>query len=98
MRRRTTETRCIDDLVAQGGIPRVDFIKMDIEGFELRALRGACRTLHTYKPRLAISLYHSPSDFVTIPGFLKDLGLGYRLYLDHHTIHSEETVLYAVAE
>jgi FkbM family methyltransferase len=90
--------RCIDDLVAQGAIPRVDFIKMDIEGFELRALRGAWRTLHVYKPRLAISLYHSPSDFVTIPGFLTDLGLGYRLYLDHHTIHSEETVLYAVAE
>jgi FkbM family methyltransferase len=90
--------RSLDDLVGQGAIPRVDFIKMDIEGFELRALKGAHRTLRTFRPRLAISLYHSPSDFVTIPRLLHELGLGYRLYLDHHTIHSEETVLYAAAE
>jgi FkbM family methyltransferase len=90
--------RSIDDLVSQGAIPRVHYIKMDIEGFELRALQGARRTLQTYRPRLAISIYHSPSDFITIPAFLKGLGLGYRLYLDHHTIHSEETVLYAVTE
>ena len=90
--------RSIDDLVGQGAIPRVDYIKMDIEGCELRTLQGARRTLQTYKPRLAISIYHSPSDFITIPAFLKGLGLGYRLYLDHHTIHSEETVLYAITE
>ena len=87
----------IDDLVERDLIPRVNFIKMDIEGSELSALHGARATLRAHRPRLAISLYHRPSDLVTIPRFLNDLGLGYRLYLDHHTIQSEETVLYAVA-
>jgi FkbM family methyltransferase len=89
--------RSVDDLVARGEIARVDFIKMDIEGSELRALRGAAAALRRWRPRLAISVYHSPSDLTTIPRFLKELDLGYRLYLGHYTIHAEETVLYADA-
>jgi FkbM family methyltransferase len=90
--------RSIDALVAQGVIERVDFIKMDIEGSELRALHGAINALRRWRPRLAISLYHMPSDLTAIPRFLKDLRLGYRLYLGHYSIHAEETVLYAEAD
>jgi hypothetical protein len=71
---------------------------MDIEGAELAALRGAERTLRRDRPRLAISLYHKPEDFYEIPEFLAGLGAGYRLYMDHYTIHEEETVLFAEAE
>jgi FkbM family methyltransferase len=87
--------RSIDSLVAAGEIERVDFIKMDIEGAELDALKGGVEALRRFKPKLAISLYHRPEDFVVIPQFLASLGLGYEFYLDHYTIHSEETVLYA---
>ena len=77
---------------------KVSFIKMDIEGAELPSLRGAVNTLQAFKPKLAISIYHSMNDFVEIPEFLNNLGLGYKFYLGHYTIHAEETVLYAIAE
>lgn len=85
----------IDDLVAQYGVPRVDFIKMDIEGAEPYALRGAVRTIARFKPKLAIAIYHSMSDFVNIPKFIDELGLGYELHLAHCSIHEEETILFA---
>ena len=78
-------------------LPRVDFVKMDVEGAELMALKGSAQSLRRFKPRLALSLYHRAEDFFAIPLWLDALGVGYRFYLDHYTIHNEETVLYAVA-
>jgi FkbM family methyltransferase len=92
------ETLAIDDLVREKNLPRVDFIKMDIEGAEVPALKGAENTLRAFKPKLAISAYHKDDDFESIPKYLESLDLGYRYYLDHHTIHLYETVLYAVAD
>ena len=87
--------RTIDSLVASKDVSRIDFLKMDIEGSELAALQGAEKTLRQFKPKLAISIYHKFSDFFEIPLFLQSLSLGYRFYVDHYTIHAEETVLYA---
>ncbi|MFT4553465.1 MAG: FkbM family methyltransferase [Chlamydiales bacterium] len=89
----------IDDFVFNGEktLPRVDFIKMDIEGAELEALQGAEKTLRIFRPKLAISIYHKNSDFTDIPRFLRNLSLAYRFYIDHHTIYAEETILYANA-
>jgi FkbM family methyltransferase len=85
----------LDRFVERAGVERVDFMKMDIEGAELGALKGAVGTLKKFKPRLAISLYHRPDDLLRIPLWLNSLGLGYEFYLEHYTIHYEETVLYA---
>jgi FkbM family methyltransferase len=92
------ETTTIDDTLAAQGLDRVDFIKMDIEGAELDALKGAEAAIRKHRPKLAISLYHKPDDFETIPSYLDGLGLGYRFYLDHHTIYENETVLFAVTD
>lgn len=89
--------RTIDGVVADGTIPRIDFIKMDIEGSELAALKGGEASIRAWKPKLAISLYHRLEDFCTIPQWINGLNLGYRFYLDHYSIHAEETVLYATA-
>lgn len=94
----TAITTTIDDHVRENKISRIGFIKMDIEGAELPALQGATATLKRDRPRLAIALYHDLLDFVTIPQFLSSLNLGYRFYLDHFTIHQEETILFAVPE
>jgi FkbM family methyltransferase len=86
-------TRTLDSLE----LPRIDFIKMDIEGAELMALKGGNQSLRRWKPKLAISLYHRPEDFFTIPLWLESMDLGYRFFLEHYSIHHEETILYAVA-
>jgi FkbM family methyltransferase len=90
------ETITIDDTAARFELARVNFIKMDIEGAELEALRGGEATIRKHRPKLAISLYHNPQDVETIPRYLAGLDLGYRFYLDHHTIYSNETVLFGV--
>ena len=87
----------IDQYVRDAKMDRLDFIKMDIEGSEAAALDGARESLVRFRPKLAISVYHRPEDLTQIPVWVDNLGLGYRLYLDHYTIHQEETVLYAIA-
>jgi FkbM family methyltransferase len=89
-------TLSIDDLVYNENLDRIDFIKMDIEGAELEALNGGINTIQHYKPKLAISIYHNMHDFWMIPEWIEKLGLGYRFYIRHFTIHSEETVLFAI--
>lgn len=90
------QTITIDDTVTRLSLPCVDFIKMDIEGAELHALKGAEKTLRQFHPKVAISLYHSLDDFKTIPRYLDSLGLRYKFYLDHHTIYENETVLFGI--
>ncbi len=46
---------------------RVDFIKMDIEGAEPNAVRGARETIGRFKPRMALCLYHRAHDPIQIP-------------------------------
>lgn len=89
------KTMAIDDMVVQEGLSKVDYIKMDIEGAEVNALLGARETIQKHKPKLAICVYHKKDDFYTIPTLINQIYPGYAFYLDHYTIHREETVLYA---
>lgn len=92
------ETLSIDDMVRQRKLERVDFIKADIEGAELQALRGAEDVLRTYKPKLAIALYHRLEDFAEIPKYIASLNLGYKMYMRHCSVYGEETMLYATTK
>lgn len=60
----------IDKVVIDGDITRLDLIKMDIEGAELQALRGAVDTMHRLKPDMLICTYHRDDDIPAIPAFL----------------------------
>jgi len=57
----------IDRLRAELALPRIDFIKMDIEGAEQQALAGAQDTLARFHPRLSLAAYHRADDFEEIP-------------------------------
>jgi FkbM family methyltransferase len=91
-------TIALDDLVTSHHLDHVDFVKLDIEGAETAALRGATRTLEHHRPRLALAAYHEIDHLWQLPRFLDALGLGYRFALGHFTMHDEETVLYATAD
>ena len=84
----------IDHLVQAGDIQKIDFIKLDIEGAEMETLRGAKESIIRFKPKLAISLYHKQNDIFEIILYIKDNFPFYTCFLDHYTIHQEETVLY----
>jgi len=95
---KTVSCTSIDDFVKNHNLARVDMIKMDIEGYELNGLRGAVETLKKFKPKLAISVYHGGEDLAAIPLFIKDLGLGYKIYLRHFTPTIGETFLFATTK
>lgn len=69
----------IDKLVSDLKLPRVDFIKMDIEGAEVKALAGAHDTVARFRPRLAIATEHKPDDERTIPAAVRALRGDYRM-------------------
>lgn len=93
-----TLTLSIDDLVTNQGIPSVDFIKMDIEGAELQALKGAEDTIRKFKPKLAISVYHKHDDLILIPSYIQSINPNYEFYLDYYTIVGDEIMLYAISK
>ena len=82
------------DVVLHGFAPTM--IKMDIEGMEPRALRGARELIQTYHPQLAICVYHDISHLWEIPLQIKELYEGYHLYIRNYQFMGLETVVYAV--
>lgn len=89
------KTITIDDFVLQNNIEKIDFIKMDIEGFEELALKGAINTIRKFKPKLAICAYHKKDDLIVLPQLIKSILPEYKLYIDHFTVNRTETVIFA---
>lgn len=83
----------IDDVL---GDRRLTYIKMNIEGAEIDALKGGRKAIAKWRPRLAISVYHRASDLWRIPQLVLQLDPDYRLYLRQHDGGIIETVLYAL--
>ena len=74
-----------------------NLIKMDIEGAEVEALRGAQYILQEARPGLAISVYHRPEHLWEIPLLIERLMRGsYQYYLRSHGFNDFDIVLYAI--
>jgi len=69
----------IDKLAAELSLPRVDYVKMDIEGAEPNALVGGRETIKRWKPRMSISAYHQEDHPVRIPAVIRDIRSDYRM-------------------
>ena len=52
---------------------RVDFLKMDTEGYEANILKGAAETIKKYKPTIVMSAYHKPGDKTELPKLLNSM-------------------------
>lgn len=94
--RKTIAVDAIDNVIADD--EAVSFLKMDIEGAELKALMGAGKTIARCKPLLAICVYHKREDLITIPQYIKRLVKEYHFYLRSYMPYVGEVVLYGVCE
>ena len=75
------------------------FIKMDIEGSEMKALEGAEKTIKKYLPKLYICAYHRNEDLFALPLKIKELSEKYKIYFRHSKyIPAWESTFYCVAE
>jgi hypothetical protein len=86
------EVDTIDNLVFPN---RVDVIKMDVEGSEAKALKGAVKTIKMHHPVLIISAYHKIGDLYNIVLLIKDISPAYKIYLRQFSFSWSETVLIA---
>ncbi|HJK21380.1 MAG TPA: FkbM family methyltransferase [Methanocorpusculum sp.] len=78
----------LDDWVVKNNIPRVDFIKADIEGAERDLLLGARETIHKFHPKMALCTYHLPDDPQVLEKRILEIDPSY------HIVHHEKK-LYA---
>ena len=76
----------LDTYVARKNLPRVDYIKLDIEGAEFDMLHGAAQTITRYKPKMAVSAYHNPEDLWTLALYIKSLRPDYQFEFRHYRI------------
>ncbi len=74
----------------------LDFIKMDIEGSEYRALSGARQQIKTYHPILAVCVYHKKWDLIEIPQLILSFCPEYKFYLRAYSRYCQELVLYGI--
>lgn len=72
----------------------VSFIKMDLEGWESKALQGARQCILNGHPKLAIAVYHHPADLWRIFDLVIGIRPDYQVFLRHYTEGWSETVMY----
>ncbi len=75
----TIDVTTMDQIVAELGLEKVDFVKMDIEGAERNALAGGRKTLQEWKPRMAIATENLPDDPEVLPELIAEIEPAYRV-------------------
>ena len=75
------EVDTIDNIVKEEKMERVDFIKMDIEGYERYALKVAVETIKKHKPIIVVSAYHLADDKKVLPEIVKSAYVNYEVKL-----------------
>jgi len=83
------------DTILLGKANRPTYIKMDVEGSEMEALKGSYNIIKRDFPKLAISVYHGNTHIYEVPYWIKTNFPKYKIYMrQHHNIN--ETVCYAI--
>jgi FkbM family methyltransferase len=91
----------LDDIFSDLSLGRMDFMKVDVEGFELEVFAGAKEVLHSYQPIVFLEMNHWCLNIyrrISIPEFRERLtqifpyiyaidGLSYLDYIDQRNVH-----------
>ncbi len=62
----------IDEFISKKNLT-VGLIQMDVEGYELKVLKGAKETIKQFKPVLLLEIYHNPEQFFETKKYIQDL-------------------------
>ncbi|NMP03417.1 FkbM family methyltransferase [Pseudoalteromonas arctica] len=73
---------------------KIDYIKLDVEGFDFKAIQGAKRHIIKDTPCMAIAVYHDSNHFWQIPDFVLSLNSSYRLRFRHYSEGWSESIIY----
>ncbi len=84
----------VDDLLKG---EKVNLIKMDVEGEEVKAINGAKETILNNRPKMIISAYHRTEDFLEIPKAVLKIRKDYKIYMRHFpSLPAWDTVYYFI--
>lgn len=86
------QIECLDEYIDKD----IDFIKLDVEGFERDTIVGAKKMIVKNRPHMVISAYHKPSDIWGIVEEVDSIYTDYKLYIRHYTKNILETDLYFI--
>lgn len=95
----------LDDVVSSLNIASVDFLKVDVEGFEPHVLQGAAATLSAHRPVVVLELNHwclNAFQRISVPDFFDQLRATFPIllavngagYMDLHNESDSYTVMY----
>ncbi len=73
-------TVCVDGILNG---EKADYIKMDVEGAEIKALWGSENTIKIHKPKMCVAAYHRAYDLLDIPEKVLEIRPDYKIYLRH---------------
>lgn len=86
--------RSLDSVLAG---KKCTYIKYDVEGADLEALKGSEYTISRYAPKICSALYHRPYDYITLPLYINSLCKGYKFYIRQERYYPAwETNLFCV--
>ena len=86
----------VDDFIVEHGFETHGLIKFDLEAGEVNALSQMRGTVDTYRPQLAISIYHHVSHYWDLPSALMDHCTDYNFYMDYYSWERFEGILYCI--
>jgi FkbM family methyltransferase len=91
LNKRVVRTVTIDNLVGTTGINEISLLKIDIEGAEVLALKGAINTLTQKKIKNMVIEYHSLENYNYIIKLLEEEELGYTIINSQERYNNKET-------
>ena len=86
----------VDDFIVEHGFETHGLIKFDLEAGEVNALSQMRGTVDTYRPQMAISIYHHISHYWDLPLALMDHCTDYNFYMDYYSWERFEGILYCI--